>query len=61
MEIKKEIFWKYKDAKIEIDLIKFAHDRYATISVNREKIVLPCYVMEALIDTWHENELKIKL
>ena len=58
MDVKKQVFWRYKDEKIEFDLIKFAHDRYATISVNGEKVILPCYVMEAMIDTWKENEIK---
>lgn len=58
MEVKKQIFWKYKDEEIEVDLVKFSNERYATISCNGNKIILPDYVIEALIDTWIENSIK---
>lgn len=60
MDVKKEVFWKYKDGKIEIDLVKFANERYATISFNNDKVIVPDYVIEAMIDIWNENAVKIK-
>lgn len=60
IEANKKVFWKYKDDKIEIDLVKFAKERYATISFNNDKVVIPDYVIEAMIDIWNENAVKIK-
>ena len=59
-DVKKEVFWKYKDEKIEVNLVKFANERYATISINNDKVIISDYVIEALIDTWIENAVKIK-
>lgn len=60
IELNKEVFWKYKGDKIEIDLVKFAKERYAIISFNNDKVVIPDYVIEAMIDIWNENSVKIK-
>jgi len=60
MDVEKKVFWKYKDEKIEIDLVKFAKERYATIIFNNDKVVIPDYVIEAMIDIWNENSVKIK-
>lgn len=60
MDIKKKVFWKYKDEKIEINSVKFANERYVTIIVNNDKIIIDDYVIEAFIDIWNENAVKIK-
>ena len=60
IDAEKKVFWKYKDEKIEINLVKFAKERYATIITNNEKVNINDYVIEALIDTWNENAVKIE-
>jgi hypothetical protein len=60
IDVEKKVFWKYKDDKIEIDLVKFVKERYATIILNNEKFNIDNYVIEALIDAWNENTIKIE-
>jgi len=52
METKKEIFWRYTDEKTQIDLVRFANEKYATILISGVKIIISDYVINELTKAW---------